>query len=382
MVASSVCRYNIPGGSSSNRGLVIGIIIGVIALVAILFFIGFRVFKKRIMMHRIRKRRTQQGFFDADDNARPKDDFTPALAATPFEWEGNQQHPQSSHNNNIRNPNAYGVPNSQYPEPGSPSFAAATAQPLLQSYSPSRTAHMSLPAGPSGPRTHSSSGSGGGGDPRQRESQLTGPSTTLVATNPDSNTIAGRAGEKAAMAGVYAMGPLAPTNSRGREPIQAGSPMGSGDPHMVDRIAQRLADIMSERVGVAGGQAPPDYEGLGLGPGPAAGASSSAGYSPTTSYPPPPLPSSNLSSSPPGHSPPPLAAPSSPPRPTRSSTRPLSPIHPPSQPTSPPRPSPPAIEGSSGNMTRFGPRPRPSSSRQAGSREKPQSRSPPNGPQD
>ncbi|KAG8960095.1 hypothetical protein FRC00_000873, partial [Tulasnella sp. 408] len=263
--------YNIPGsdGGSTPVGPIIGGIVGAIALIAA-GGLAYYFWRKRHP-----KRRSNSDFWDNDDLGGGKHTNNPGIVATPFEWDGPSKPQGGSGNVGMH----YGGVEGEQ-APGSPSFAAT--QPLLgNSSSPpwSASAHTTSFSGPSssshnnltnssnpnvyqnqlgapmvGPRTHTSSGSGD-----RRGSGLTG--STLVASNPDP----GR-GEK--NPGMFAMGPIpgrhdTPGPSGPAGPAQPGRPTSGpiDETQLVDRIAHRLADIMTERVGVAGSDAPPSYVG-------------------------------------------------------------------------------------------------------------------------
>lgn len=207
--------------------------------------------------------------------------------------------------------------------PGSPT------QPLLYGFSPTQTAYSNasgptaaaaVPSAP-GPRTHTSSGSRS--DPR-RDSLQTG-TGTLVTSNPDS----GSGGQRR----------YPPEKVPGGPPVASGSGAGGrseavDEGLLVDRIALRLADMLTERVGHAPpgagememGVLPPydpedrSAEGHQAGPGPSSSAAQPPHATPSPQAPSPLSPQPNPSA--PHH----LAS------------------------------SPPS------SMTRFGPRPRPSSS--------------------
>ncbi|KAG8894453.1 hypothetical protein FRB99_001254 [Tulasnella sp. 403] len=234
-------RYSVPGsdGSSSHTGAIVG---GIIAGVIALGLIGFGVFWyiRRNRRNGSSGGRRPREFFDADDV--PGKDHTAGLVATPFQWGQDTNAPPEI--------TRYGADST----PGSPSFAS---QPLLNPYpySPSQS-YATLPPGPVTAHTHSHSS----GSDARRDSQA---ATTLVTSNPDQHgLIPPRMSEKQAMA--YQMAPLGPSTSRpgpssGVTPSPPTGPI--TDQRLVDRIAHRLADIMTERVGVPEDAPPPMYEG-------------------------------------------------------------------------------------------------------------------------
>ncbi|KAG8916121.1 hypothetical protein FRC01_003362 [Tulasnella sp. 417] len=348
-------RYTIPGsdGGSTPIGPIVGGIVGAIALIAAAG-LAFFFWRKRHP-----KRRSNSDFWDNDDLGGGKHTTTPGIVATPFEWDGPSKPAggEGVHYGGVEGEQA----------PGSPSFAAT--QPLLGHSSPpwSASAHTTSFSGPStssqnnltnnsnpnvyhnqlgapmlGPRTHTSSGSGGD----RRGSGTTG--STLVASNPDP----GRGEKNPAM---FAMEPIQRRHD-GAGPAgvsQPGRPTSGpvDEAQLVDRIAHRLADIMTERVGVAGNEAPPSY-------GPE--------DEQLFGSPPPPPPATAQDTT----SPSPAAAGSSsyPPQSAASPRPPTSPQYVQSPATTPGQvqpPTPPAGStsfGAGAGAGRFGPRPRPSGS--------------------
>ncbi|KAG9039310.1 hypothetical protein FS837_001022 [Tulasnella sp. UAMH 9824] len=354
-------RYNIPGsdGGSTSIGPIIGGIVGAIALLAA-GGLAYYFWRKRHP-----KRRSNSDFWDNDDLGGGKHTTNPGIVATPFEWDG----PSKPQGGNIGT-HYGGVEGEQ--APGSPSFAAT--QPLLgNSSSPpwSASAHTTSFSGPSssshnnltnnsnpnvshnqlgapmlGPRTHTSSGSGD-----RRGSGLTG--STLVASNPDP----GRGEKNPAM---FAMGPISgrhdtPGPAGPAGPAQPGRPTSGpiDETQLVDRIAHRLADIMTERVGVAGSEAPPSYVG------------DDGEY-----FGPPPQPPSAAPQDTASPSPAPAGNSTYPPQTATSPRPPTSPqyVQSPPSATTPGQlqpPTPPAGTtsfGAAAGAGRFGPRPRPSGS--------------------
>lgn len=370
-------RYNIPGsGGGSSTGPIVGGIIGAVIVIGAAG-VGWYFWRKR----KHSKNRNNAAFWDNEDIDGGKHSANPGIVATPFEWDGPSSNKTPGGSGGIH----YGGVEGEQAA-GSPLFAAT--QPLLghaSSSSPpwSASAHTTSFSGPSssnnsssnpnvyhnqlgapmvGPKTHTSSGSSA----EQRRSGLTG--STLVASNPD----AGRGEKNPAM---FAMEPLGGRRYDGSSGASSVPPVGgvggpgmpqpprptSGpgpvdDAQLVDRIAHRLADIMTERVGVAGDEAPPSYVGAdgefyASPPPPSAAAPgretspASAGVTPS-SYRPPQSTSPN---------PPPISPQyvQSPPSATSASGIPqLQPPTPPANSTS---------FGAAG-AGRFGPRPRPSGS--------------------
>lgn len=234
-------RYSIPGSDSSSTptGPIVGGIIGAIALIAAAG-LAYYFWRKRHP-----KRRSNSDFWDEGDLGGGKHTTNPGIVATPFEWEG----PSKPAGNEANSGTHYGgVEGEQAPGPSSSSHNNLTAN---NSSNPN-VYYNQLGAPMLGPRTHTSSGSGGD----RRGSGLTG--STLVASNPD----AGRGEKNPAM---FAMGPI-PGRHDAPGPAGPGMPQPArptsgpiDETQLVDRIAHRLADIMTERVGV--NDAPPGYVG-------------------------------------------------------------------------------------------------------------------------
>lgn len=231
-------RYTIPGSAGLTKGAKIGLIVGIIAAVLVLGGIAFALIARKRKRMRIQSRMAA-GFFDGEDlppNDGSRGAFIAAggLVATPFEWNKATSIPSNNYQPNAGNHRTSDDDGSRSP-----------SMPLLYS---------GLPSPPSAnlhwPNADRSSSSASGD--RYRDSAGM---TTLVASNSDmGGDHGGRLSEKAQMM----MNATAPGNSR---PGGGGSSAGGGgggngtggDIQLVDRIAHRLADIMSERGGGATG---------------------------------------------------------------------------------------------------------------------------------
>ncbi|KAG8944815.1 hypothetical protein FRC04_001553 [Tulasnella sp. 424] len=243
-------RYDVPGGSSTNVGPIAGgVVAGIAALVAAGVGLWWYLRKKKQQNPDVR--RTSAGaYIDSDDvpghlqgKAAISASTSPGLIATPFEWNG---------------------PGSQYghtpltTHPGLPDGATPTSESGTLLPSPP-TANANL-GPPSSYFNHSSAATGARTNTysmssisdSKRDSNLTGTAAALgySVTHPDSPE-------------TIMSGPRTSVHPGGDQ--RASTVI--DETHLVDRIANRLADIMTTRTGGVGVMdhivPPPVYTGPG-----------------------------------------------------------------------------------------------------------------------
>ncbi|KAG9018125.1 hypothetical protein FRB90_012213, partial [Tulasnella sp. 427] len=242
-------RYDIPGGGSSNVGAIAGGVVGgLIALVAAA--VGVWWYLKRKRQQEQNPRRASAGaFIDSDDvpghlQGKAEMATSPGLIATPFEWSG---------------------PGSQYnPPPSMPyhdGITPTTETGTMFASPPGTNANL-------GPSSYFQPAAG---------ARTTTYSTSSVSDGKRESNLNGTPGVAAAL-GYAVHHPDSPETimASPRTSVQPG-PGGDNrqstaidDTHLVDRIANRLADIMTTRTGGVGVMdhivPPPVYTGPG-GPG-------------------------------------------------------------------------------------------------------------------